>query len=222
MKKTLISTLVASALVVGCSDNSGEKAAPATPETKAQTTETAPQPAATPAPETAAANPLDQNTALAKKAIKDFATQLQGELKAAMKEGGPVNALQVCNTKAMDITKKASADHSMTLGRVSLKNRNPGNAATGWTLDVAERFEVRKESGVAVSDLVYREIVDTADGQEFRMMKAIPAGEVCMACHGTKIAEPVAAKLKELYPEDKATGFSVGDIRGAFVVTKKL
>jgi hypothetical protein len=53
-------------------------------------------------------------------------------------------------------------------------------------------------------------------------MKAIPTGAVCLACHGETIAPPIAAKINELYPQDQATGFREGDLRGAFVVTKTL
>jgi hypothetical protein len=51
-------------------------------------------------------------------------------------------------------------------------------------------------------------------------MKAIPTGALCLQCHGLDIAPPVAEKIAELYPYDKATGYREGDIRGAFVVTK--
>ena len=53
-------------------------------------------------------------------------------------------------------------------------------------------------------------------------MKAIPTAPLCLQCHGEAIAPPVAEKITKLYPEDKATGFREGDIRGAFVVTKLL
>jgi hypothetical protein len=49
-------------------------------------------------------------------------------------------------------------------------------------------------------------------------MKAIPTGGLCLACHGETIDPAVAGKIAELYPEDKATGFREGDLRGAFVV----
>ena len=53
-------------------------------------------------------------------------------------------------------------------------------------------------------------------------MKAIPIGGLCLQCHGTAIAPELAEKLSELYPEDKATGYREGDMRGAFVVTRRL
>jgi hypothetical protein len=60
------------------------------------------------------------------------------------------------------------------------------------------------------------------DKTVFRYMKAIPTAELCVACHGAEIPPDVAAKLEELYPQDKARGFQPGDIRGAFTITRAL
>jgi hypothetical protein len=51
-------------------------------------------------------------------------------------------------------------------------------------------------------------------------MKAIPAGEVCLACHGAAITPEVAAALDAAYPEDQARGYALGDVRRAFSVSK--
>ena len=66
--------------------------------------------------------------------------------------------------------------------------------------------------------MAYAEVVD----KEFRFMKAIPPGAVCLKCHGTDLSPEVTAKMTELYPQDKATGYKEGDLRGAFVVVKQL
>ena len=164
----------------------------------------------------------EAEVAAAKAAIKEFAGALQTELKTAMKAGGPTAAIGVCNTKAMPITAQVSADHGMTLSRVSLKNRNPSNAANDWQSAVLEDFEKKKLAGKDITKLAWSETAKAGDGQEFRFMKAIPTGEVCLKCHGTQIAPEVSQVLANLYPEDRATGYKEGDIRGAFVVTRKL
>jgi hypothetical protein len=44
----------------------------------------------------------------------------------------------------------------------------------------------------------------------------------CLVCHGdpqTQIAEATLAKINDLYPEDKATGFAMNDFRGAWKIT---
>lgn len=158
----------------------------------------------------------------AKAAIKVFAGALQTELKTAMQAGGPVSAIAVCNTSAMPITAKISSEEDMALSRVSLKNRNPLNAPNDWQLAVLQSFEMQKAAGADIKTLSWSETVRGEDGREFRFMKAIPTGGVCLACHGTMISGDVSRKLAEVYPGDKATGFSEGDIRGAFVVTRKV
>jgi hypothetical protein len=42
----------------------------------------------------------------------------------------------------------------------------------------------------------------------------------CLSCHGKKedLDPEVLDQLNELYADDRATGFSEGDLRGAFVV----
>ena len=158
----------------------------------------------------------------AKKAIKEFAGALQTELKTAMQAGGPVAAIAVCNVRAMPITEKIAAEKGMQLSRVSLKNRNPVNAPNDWQAAVIQDFEKQKMSGKDVASLAWSETVDGDDGREFRFMKAIPTAAVCLNCHGTSIAPEVSQALTNLYPKDLATGYSEGDIRGAFVVTRKV
>ena len=157
----------------------------------------------------------------AKLAIKTYAGALKSELKKAMGEGGPVNAISVCNTKAMPITNQVSKEQGLKLSRVSLKNRNPNNAPNDWQRKVLEDFETRKSTGEDIKSMTYAEVIEQNNSKQFRFMKAIPTGEMCVLCHGANIASGVRIKLDELYPEDKATGFNIGDIRGAFVVTKE-
>jgi len=168
----------------------------------------------------------DTNTqaeiAAAKVAIKEFAGALQTELKGAMKAGGPLAAIAVCNTQAMPITARVSADKGMHLSRVSLKNRNPANAPNNWQAAVLEDFEKKRMAGNDITQLGWTETVDVNGVQEFRFMKAIPTGEGCLRCHGSELAPDVSQILGQLYPQDLATGYKVGDIRGAFVVTRQI
>ena len=160
----------------------------------------------------------------AKLAVQALGGTLKGELQLAMKAGGPVNAMDVCNTKAPEIAKSVSADKNMAVSRVSLKNRNPVmGKANEWQDTVLNEFETRKTGGEKADALAYANIVKTSDGhEEFRFMKAIPTGSLCLTCHGAELKPEVSAKLNELYPDDKAVGYKEGDLRGAFVVVKQL
>lgn len=155
-------------------------------------------------------------------AVNEFSGALKSELVAAMQSGGPVEAIEVCNTQAVVIGQDVSQANKLNLSRVSLQNRNPGNTPNAWQTVVLMDFEEQRKAGEKPDALTWHEIAQTEDGQEFRYMKAIPTGELCLACHGATLAPAVADRLAELYPDDKATGFGVGDLRGAFVVTRRL
>lgn len=163
----------------------------------------------------------DSEQMAVKAAIKDFAGALQTELKTAMQAGGPVAAIGVCNTQALPISRQISAEHGMTLSRVSIKNRNTANAPNEWQMAVLENFESQKAAGKDISTLVWSETASVDGKNEFRFMKAIPTASICLACHGESISPEVKQQLSALYPEDRATGFREGDIRGAFVVSRR-
>ena len=175
------------------------------------------------ATQTSAGAPASQTDVdAAKMAVKSFAGALKTELTTVMQVAGPVAAIDVCNTRARPIADLVSEEKGMQLSRVSLKNRNPDNAPNDWQQAVLLDFEAQKDSGKSISGLAWSETAETEQGREFRFMKAIPTGGVCLVCHGSAISPEVEQKLAELYPHDKATGFKEGDIRGAFVVTRKL
>ena len=165
---------------------------------------------------------MAREVASAKKITKDFVGSLKGELKKAIEEGGPVNALSVCHTRAIPITNEVASRHGVRLSRVSLKNRNPANAPNEWQKPILEEFDARAANGDDPKALAFATIVDVDGKKQFRFMKAMPVGKVCLNCHGAQLKPGVAAKLKELYPEDKATGYSLGQIRGAVVIVKDL
>ncbi|MDZ7661917.1 DUF3365 domain-containing protein [Thiohalophilus sp.] len=155
-------------------------------------------------------------------AVQQFFGQLKGELQAGMKAGGPVNAIEVCSDKAPAIARDVSKDKGLQIGRTSLKPRNPGNAPDQWEEAVLREFEQRKADGEHPKKMEKHAIVEQNGQQVFRYMKAIPTGELCLKCHGTQLDPAVSARLEKLYPEDRATGYSQGDLRGAFTISKNL
>ncbi len=182
----------------------------AQPEAKAQ----APAPAA----EQAQGAPVDPLVAKSRDAVKSLGGALKGRLEEAMQQGGPVNALGVCNIEASGIADKVSKEKGVKVSRVSEKNRNPNNAADGWKKAVLENFAARYDKGEALDKMEFSETVTVNGKKEFRYMKPIGVQSACLDCHGKEIKPDVQAKLKTLYPNDKATGYKTGDLRGAFVV----
>ncbi len=154
--------------------------------------------------------------------VGDFMVLLKKELKGAMKEGGPTNAIKVCKNKAPEIAGDMSQKHGWRVARTSLKLRNPQNEPDAWEVNVMNEFEKRKAAGEEIKTLEYAEVVKTDGKKQFRYMKAIPTGKVCLKCHGANIDPDVEAALKQNYPRDKARGFMEGDIRGAFTITQPM
>lgn len=168
-----------------------------------------------------AATDKQAQTAAAKAAITDLAGALQKEMKGAMQTGGPVAAIGLCKTRAMPITQEVASDQGLSLSRVSLNNRNPANQPNEWQAAVLKDFEQQKSAGKDIGALAWSETVSIDGEREFRFMKAIPTQAVCLNCHGTSISPEVSEILAVLYPDDRATGYQEGDIRGAFVATRK-
>jgi hypothetical protein len=164
----------------------------------------------------------DQLTNETRAAIKALGAELKATLQSAMKSEGPMKAISVCNTKAPDLAEKVSAEKGMEVGRTSLKVRNELNAPDPWELSVLEQFEHRKAEGEPVNMIEYSEVMQHNGNKVFRYMKAIPTDDVCLMCHGEQIQQNLSAEIQRLYPNDKATGFKKGDIRGAFTATKIL
>ncbi len=165
---------------------------------------------------------LERRSAESRAVVMDFMQTLKGELQAAMKTGGPVNAIQVCNKRAPEIAAGFSEQKGWIVARTSLKYRNSDNAPDAWERTVLEQFEDRKANGEDPKQMAYAEVVEVDGVKKFRFMKAIPTGPVCVACHGETIDAAVEARIQELYPEDLARGYNAGDIRGAFTITQPL
>jgi hypothetical protein len=170
----------------------------------------------------ATAQDLQQRIEESRAVAQEFSKTLREQLMQAMAAGGPVEAIAVCNTAAPEIARTHSEARGWSVGRTSLGIRNPDSAPDAWETAVLQQFEQRKAAGEDPAKLEFAEVVATDGGQVFRYMKAIPTAEPCLACHGSNLTPDVAARLSELYPEDQATGFAVGDLRGAFTIEQPM
>lgn len=164
----------------------------------------------------------DTLAAQARGIVKAFAGDLKQTLVSAIKADGPVHAIGVCNTAAPDIAANKSQASGWRVGRTSAKLRNTANAPDEWEARVLQIFARKKAEGADLKKLQYYEITEQNGKKQFRYMKAIGVGKPCLTCHGTGINEPVKKAIRASYPEDAATGFNLGDLRGAFTLTKPL
>lgn len=172
----------------------------------------------------ALADDMAQYQEESRRIVKEFASQLGGEMQKEMQANGPVAAIKVCRNVAPAIASEASRKNGWNVGRKSLKTRN---AALGmpdaWEQKVLADFEKRMEKENP-ANMEFAEVVAEPQGKFYRYMKAIPVQDVCLKCHGgdDTIAPNVKDALKADYPHDKATGYTLGQIRGGFSIKRPL
>ena len=160
-------------------------------------------------------------TSEAQQRIKGFSTELKAALKAAIENGGLPNGVEVCQQQAPLIAEKWSTE-GWQIGRTSLKVRNSGNSADNWEQQILQEYAVKLANGIPPAQLNHAEIVKNGDSQVFRYMQPIMLDTLCVACHGSQLAETVKQQVQQYYPNDMATGFTPGELRGAFTLQKQL
>jgi len=154
----------------------------------------------------------------AREATREFMQSLKGHLSQAIKGGGPSQAINVCSEIAPKIASRISREQGWQVGRTSLRLRNPINMPQLWERAVLMEFGERHRNGVDAKELEHSDLIQIGGQRIFRYMKAIPTQGLCLQCHGTNLPPAVKEELNRLYPHDQATGFSRGDIRGAFTI----
>ncbi len=134
------------------------------------------------------------------------------ELKAALQAGlaeGPAAAVAACNEQAPAIAARQASD-TLRVGRSSHRLRNPANAPEPWLAPVLAAY---LDSGATPEPQLQR----LGEGR-IAYVEPIMMQGPCLLCHGDTLAPEVAARIETLYPNDEATGFSLGELRGVFWV----
>jgi hypothetical protein len=141
----------------------------------------------------------------------DYLAPFKKDLMAALRAGlaeGPGAAIDACRIEAPAIAARHSGD-GVRVGRSSHRLRNPANTAPDW---VSPTLSAWLESGTR------EPVVIELDGERLGYVEPIIAKPLCLACHGEALAPAIAERIETLYPDDEATGFSAGDLRGVFWV----
>jgi len=148
-----------------------------------------------------------------------------GALQTEMQRSGPERSILVCKYSSPEVASELSRATGWRVARVSLKPRNPSQGAPdAWEQGVLLEFDRRARSGEKPETLEHAEVVKEAQGSYFRYLKALPVREVCLDCHGPaeRIKAATRARLAAEYPFDKATGYHVGEVRGAVSIKRPL
>lgn len=143
-----------------------------------------------------------------KQTAQSFQAALLSELGRALENGGVANAINYCNLQALPITDSISKMHGVQISRVSHKYRNPNNAASTFEQELIRRYQKDITAGVDVKP--------TLEGELFYAPIAIKM-PLCLSCHGVP-GEDITPEdfilINAVYPNDNATHFKMGDVRG--------
>lgn len=151
--------------------------------------------------------PTDDQKQAMLDAKDDLFGALSGRLMEAMTQSGPVGAITVCQSEAPEIAERISRAHRLTIGRTGVRLRNPNNTAPSWAKTlVAEK-----------TDTPTFAVLSTGEAAALLPIRLKPQ---CLMCHGPEeqIDPNVQSQLSKLYPNDAATGFKEGELRGWFWV----
>lgn len=178
------------------------------------------KPAETPAQGASAELPIDKAAVAArsKPIAQEFQASLKGQLQAAMKAGGPMQAVDVCRHVAPEIARQQSEASGAVVRRVAAKNRNPDAAVDASLQPYYDELDAQP----TVDGKPARRIWRSGEGEAERVnfLSAIPMqAKPCSVCHGTDVDPKLEAHIMQLYPGDLATGFKPGEMRGALLVS---
>jgi tetratricopeptide (TPR) repeat protein len=150
-------------------------------------------------------------------AASTLAVTLSGKLFDAISDGGPAFAIDFCAQEAQALA--AAVASSMGPGwevkRTSRRTRNPANAPDPGEQSALALFHEAEADG-GLEHLVQR----TRDGG-YRYYRPLRIAPLCLECHGSPAAmdADVRQVLSERYPDDQATGYGTGELRGLIRVT---
>ncbi len=135
-------------------------------------------------------------------------------LKKTIKTKGTKEAVSFCSVTAYPILDSMSNVHNAKIVRVSDKNRNPNNIANKKETEYILNYQKQLDKG---EDL--KPIVEETDEMAVFYMPIV-TNDMCLQCHGpkNKIEPEVLKEIKKHYPNDKATGYNINQIRGIWRV----
>lgn len=168
---------------------------------------------------------VDEKTLAETRAVAmQLRNQLGAKLAAEMSKNGPASAVGVCNISAPEIAAAISKESGWQVGRVGTRVRNASNQPNVWQQAALASFASNAAKGEKFDNMETHSVATENGKSVLRYAKAIGVQPACLACHGKpeNIPADVKAILQEKYPNDQAIGYSVGELRGAVVITRPL
>lgn len=154
----------------------------------------------------------------ARKVSTELTNKVRELLLKELEKGGYEGAISVCANVAQDITRQFNEKSGHYVRRVSLGYRNPNDSPDEYERHKLESFDRLSREKKLESE--YYEVVSEQGREYLRYLKPVIAGRMCLNCHGRPDEIPIGVQriIQETYPNDHATGYREGDVRGAVSV----
>jgi hypothetical protein len=160
--------------------------------------------------EAAPPSPKPAEVERARTAAREMLSRLLGALQEAVGETGHASAIPVCRDAAPRIAREVGEEFGLSIGRTSHRLRNPGNLPPVWAKAAVDGIE----PGARAEDFEAEAFAGETGTRG--LLLPIPMKPMCVNCHGApgEVPEDIRAVLAEHYPEDRATNFRPGELRG--------
>lgn len=161
---------------------------------------------------------LDEAMAWGEEISAEAQNQLVSTLQKAIAEKGVPEAVEFCNVEALPILLEASTKHNVTIKRASIAYRNPADKPSELEAAILDAYAYNAENNIKNEPNIQK----LQNGEVLLYTKAIQIPySFCLSCHGEvgiDISEKTLEKIQRLYPEDKAKGHKIGDLRGMWSI----
>lgn len=157
----------------------------------------------------------------AKDLLKETSKQYKNTLIQGLQHNNLIKALKYCNKEVKQLISKDN-EKGFAIKRVSLRPRNKNNYPNLYEKEILEKFNKLSLKDNKKLVLEHSEIIKDKNNNKFVYVKAIRIKEVCLNCHGSNINDDLKKEIEKLYPDDKAINYKLNDIRGAFVMYRKI
>ncbi len=142
-------------------------------------------------------------------------SQLGKNLITAIQRGGTEEAIPFCSIKAIPLTDSMAVAAKAKIQRVTDRPRNPLNSASKEEIRIIKKFQKLLSENKSLTPVQL-----VSEGGKVHYFPIV-TNAMCLQCHGkpeTDIQAVTLNKLKSYYPEDRAMGYGINEIRGLWKV----
>jgi Protein of unknown function (DUF3365) len=138
-------------------------------------------------------------------AVNTMASEMLGEIEAALETGDPAKGIAVCRELTPSIAAHISEQFGIKIGRTAFYLRNPDSTPPEWAKELV--LARANEPAFLVGPQ-----------GEFGALLPIRLKAECQMCHGpAELIDPdIQAAIAEHYPADQGVDFAEGSLRGWF------